>query len=241
MGQRWHSAIYPREVEQKSRSLWTREITSQRNPRAALSALMPKLFGFDERFGLIKDTLINQRLRAAYGTQTFADTQTPLYVVATNFNNGEKTVIEDGLLFDALRASISIPFVFPPWPVDGQLMMDGFMSDPMPVDVAIREGADIIIALGFDSPYQREVSSAVRYAFQITTMTANNLLSSNFAFHNLAHHEEILIILPEFDEHIRAFDTTKLPQVIAAGEAAMQAQIPYLQQLLGGTKRLTGD
>ena len=174
-----------------------------------------------------------QRLRKAYGKKTFADAKIPLYILTADFLSGEQVVLTEGLLVDAIRASIAIPFVFEPWEIDGQLMVDGAVVDPMPVDVAIRENADVIISLGFESPYQRKLNSVVRYAFQVTTVMTNSLFRANYAFHALSHHTEVLSIIPEFDERIGAFDTTKVPTIIEAGARAMEQQLPYLRRLLG--------
>jgi NTE family protein len=143
-------------------------------------------------------------------------------------------VLSEGSVFDAVRASIAIPYVWRPWQVNGRWLMDGCMSDPLPVDVAMREGADVILAMGFESPYPRKVKSAIRYAFQVNSIYTNNLLRANFAFHNLAHHAEIIPILPEFDRQIGLFSTDQIPYVIEEGERATEAQIPYLKRLLAG-------
>jgi NTE family protein len=221
-------------AEQRSKALWTREITQQRNRKAILEVILPKLLGFDGRFGLLNDHLIMERIRAAYGeTTTFADAKIPLYIITTDLMNGEQVVLNDGNLVDAIRGSIAIPFVFKPWPVNGRLMVDGGVANPMPVDVAIREGAEIIIALGFEGPLQRRIGSVIQFAFQVTTIMTNHLLKSNFAFQNLVHHTEIITIIPEFEERIGSFDTTKVPYLIERGEAAMAEQLPYLKRLLG--------
>jgi NTE family protein len=86
--------------------------------------------------------------------------------------------------------------------------------------------------MAFESPYPRKVKSASRYAFHVSSIATNNLLRANYSFHNLAHHAEIIPILPEFDRQIGLFDTDKIPYVIDEGERAAEAQIPYLQRLL---------
>jgi NTE family protein len=219
-------------AEEMTHRLWTREITSQRNSLAILQVLFPKLFGFDGQFALVKDHLILERLREAFGERTLADTAIPLYIVTTDFMSGKEVVLTEGSLVDAIRASIAIPFIFKPWPVNGRMMIDGAMSNPLPIDVAIREGADVIIALGFQSEMQTRVSSIVRFAFQITTIMANNLLQTNLAFQNLAHHTEVISVIPEFGERIKAFDTSKIPLLIEAGEKAMEKEIHYIRRLL---------
>jgi len=213
--------------------MWTREVTARRNIKAMLQLVLPWIFKFDETFGLIDDALINRRLRAGYDGATFAQARIPLFVTATDLYNGEQVVISEGSVAEAVRASMSIPYIFPPYKLDGRYLIDGYQSDPLPIGVAIKEGADLIIAMGFESPYQEQITSLMRYNFQISSMISNNLLKTNFAFHNLAHHSEIIPILPEFKHRIKLFDTDKLPYVIEEGERAAEAQLPHIKRLLG--------
>jgi NTE family protein len=213
-------------------SMWTHEVTAKRSIRAMFQLVLPWIFKFDETFGLIDDSLINRRLRAGFDGATFVQTRIPLFITATDLYTGEQVVMSDGPIAEAIRASISIPYIFPPHRINGLFLVDGYQSDPLPIGVAIREGADIIIALGFESPYQEHVTSLMRYNFQISSVTSNNLLKTNFAFHNLAHHSEIIPILPEFKEHIKLFDVDKLPYVIEEGERAAEQELPYIHKLL---------
>ena len=212
--------------------MWTREVTAKRNIRAFLQLLLPQIFKFDESFGLINDRLINRRLRAGFDGATFAQARIPLFITASDLYNGEQVVMSEGSVAEAVRASISIPYIFPPHKLNGRFLIDGYQSDPLPIGVAIKEGADIIIAMGFESPYQERITSLMRYNFQLSSMISNNLLKTNFAFHNLAHHSEIIPILPEFKHRIKLFDTDKLPYVIEEGERAADLQLPYIKELL---------
>jgi NTE family protein len=222
-----------------SQRLWTRELTGKRNRLAMLRAMLPGVFGFDENFGVRDDRLVMQRLREAYGELRFSDTRIPLHITATDFRSGEQVVFSSGSIVDAIRASISIPYVFKPWHVDGKLLIDGFMSDPLPVNVAIREGARVIVAMGFESPYQSNINSFGRFSFQLSSIMTNNLLKSRFAFNNLAHHAEVILIMPEFDQRIRLFDTGKIPSIIEAGERAAELQLPYIRRLLDTPAEIT--
>lgn len=221
-----------------TKRLWTREITAQRNTKALLQAMFPRLFGFSETWGMRGDKLVMERLKEAYGDLQLEDTKTPLYITATDFNNGEQVVFSSGSVIDAIRASIAIPYIFSPHKVGGRTLIDGFMSDPLPVNVAIREGANVIVAMGFESPFQTKISSAGRFSFQLSSIMTNNLLKSRFAFHNLAHHAEVILIVPEFRERVRLFDTEKIPYIIEEGERAAEKQLPYIQQLLASNQEL---
>ena len=220
-------------AERQTKELWTSDITKRRNTRALLSAILPQVFKFDERFGLVDDRMVLERLRTAFGSARIEDARLPLYLTATDFHTGEQVVFGEGPIVDAVRASIAIPYIFRPWRIGERVLVDGFLSDPMPIGVAIREGADIIITMGFESPYQTRVTSALRFAFQLSSITSNNLLKANFAFHNLAHHHEIIPIIPQFKEKLHLFDTDKIPYVIEEGERAAERQIPHLRRLIG--------
>jgi NTE family protein len=220
------------EATEQTLSLWNRSVMAKRNRKALLSAALPGVFKFDERFALIDDSSLNDRLLSVFGERRIEEGCAPLKIVAADLGNGEAVVMEEGRLFDALRASIAIPYILPAWQVNGRWLVDGSYVDPLPVDVAIREGAGIILAMGFESPYPRRIKSLSRYAFHLNSVMTNNLLRANFAFHNLAHHAEIIPILPDFGEEINLFDTEKLPFVIQKGEEAMGEQIEYLKKLL---------
>lgn len=225
------------EATELTRQLWTSEITARRDRRSLLRALLPGVLGFDATFGLRDDTLVMQRLKSAFGDARIENMRIPLHLAATDFANGEQAVFSRGPVTDAIRASMALPFMFSPWRIGERLYIDGYMSDPLPVGVAIKEGADIIVAMGFESPYQEHINSPGRFAFQVSSILSNNLLKSQFSFHGLAHHAEVIPILPEFRQRIRLFDTDKIPAIIEDGERAAEQQLPYLLRLLEAEER----
>jgi NTE family protein len=146
--------------------------------------------------------------------------------------DGEKVDLESGPVTSAIRASLAIPFAFAPVELNGQLLVDGYVSDPLPISVAIKHGARVIVAVGFESPMMEEIGSAGRFAMQLSSIMSNNLLRARFAFNSVAHHAEVITIIPEFKKRIRLFDTDKVPYIIDAGAQAAREQIGYLRRLL---------
>lgn len=67
--------------------------------------------------------------------------------VATDLDSGEEVILDHGSVADALRASIAIPGVFHPQTIEGRVLVDGGLSDPIPVSVARRLGADFVLAV----------------------------------------------------------------------------------------------
>ena len=213
--------------------VWTDRLTAGKNRRALLSVIAPRLFGFDfTRFGLRSDAPLIDVLESYFGDRKIEDMPTPLHITATDFGNGDLVDLSRGSIARAIRASVSIPFAFPPVEIDGRQLVDGYLADPLPVSVAIKHGAQVIVAVGFESPYQEQIKSAGRFAFQLSAIMSNNLLKARFAFHSIAHHAEMIAIIPEFKQRIRLFDTAKVPYIVAEGERAAMEQIGYLRELL---------
>lgn len=218
------------EMAEMSRSLWTSDIMQGYTEN--LKASKDGTLRFNERSGLVDDSVMNKKLQGIYGQWKFSDLKTPLKIVATELMTGNKIILSEGLVFDAVRASLAIPIIFPPWEVNGNLLIDGAASDPLPIDVAIQEGADIIIAMGFQLDYRTRFRSMTAVQEQLNSIYMNNILTSTFAFYNLAHHAEIFPIIPEFESTISMFDVEKIPSVIDEGEKAARVHLPHIKKLL---------
>lgn len=219
------------EAERHTYTMWD-SLFSRVHYRSVLRSVLPRWFGFRARTGIVDDRAVGRVMRDLYGEATFAEARIPLHLAATDLLNGERVVISSGRVGDAVRASIAIPVLLRPWEVDGRLLMDGGTSDPLPVSVAIREGADVILAMGFETPPRDRLDTMLSLAGQTTAITVNHLLRSTFAFYNLAHHADLLPVIPTFAHPIRLGDTHLLPHVVAEGERAAEEQLPYLRRLL---------
>ena len=217
-------------MEEWSRTLWTSDIMQGYTEN--LKASKDGTLRFNERSGLVDDSVMNKKLRDVYGDWQFADLKMPFKIVATDLLAGEKVVLSEGSIFDAIRASLAIPIIFPPWEVGGRLLIDGAASDPLPIDVAIQDGADIIIAMGFTLDYRNRFRSMTAVQEQLNSIYMNNILNSTYAFYNLAHHAEIFPIIPEFESTVSMFDVDKIPHVIERGEQAARKQLPHIKRLL---------
>lgn len=222
------------ESERRTLVMW-RDLFTRFHYRSLLRALMPRLFGFDEGVGLIDDRRVRLVLRELFGDATFADARVPLFIAATDVATGEKVTITEGRVADAVRASIALPLLLRPWPVGGRLLVDGGASNPLPVDVAIREGCDVILAMGFENHPHGPVRSFAGAVGRTTTIVQNHLLRATFAFYNIAHHAEVVPVIPTLGRSIGLTDAHEIPALIEAGARAMEEQLPYLRRLLAAT------
>ena len=86
-------------------------------------------------------------LRQLVGDRQIEDLPIPLAAVATDLETGVAHPITRGSLVDAIRASLSVPGLFTPVWIDEHVLIDGGVSNPMPVDVARQLGAEVVIAV----------------------------------------------------------------------------------------------
>jgi NTE family protein len=97
--------------------------------------------------GLIEGKKIEGFLREHLGAIRIEDLKIRFACVATDFYTGREVILSSGDLVKAVRASISIPGVFKPVAMDGKLLVDGGVVNPVPVQVVRDLGAEFIIAV----------------------------------------------------------------------------------------------
>lgn len=222
------------EAERNTHRMWE-GLFNRLHWRSVLRSLLPRRLGFSERIGLVDDRAVARVMRDLYGDARFEQTRIPLHLAATDLRTGEAVELHSGRIGDAVRASIAIPMLLRPREIDGRVLVDGGMSDPLPVSIAIREGADIILAMGFETPPAEELNSMLGVAGQCISTTINHMLRSTYAFYSAVHHAEIVPLMPSFRQTVRLGDTHLVPHIIEQGERAMEAELPYVRRLLASS------
>jgi len=140
------------------------EIAKQiRNKRAFLKLLDPAFPGA----GVFRGIKVYKFLHSIVNGLTFADTLIPLKIIGSDLNTLEEVVFEEGKLIDAIRASISIPGIFRPVISNGHTLIDGGITDPVPVQVLARAGVSKIIAVN-TIPNTDEMKERERYRHEWT-------------------------------------------------------------------------
>jgi NTE family protein len=99
------------------------------------------------KMGFISGKKVKEFIKVFTHGKNIEELSIPIGIVATDLLTGEKVVFQTGPVADAVRASISIPGIFVPEKYNGRLLVDGGVSDRVPVSVAKEMGADIVIAV----------------------------------------------------------------------------------------------
>ncbi|HIC95211.1 TPA: NTE family protein rssA [Candidatus Bipolaricaulota bacterium] len=90
---------------------------------------------------------ISRMLQGVVGEVRIEDLPLKFAAIATDIETGKEVIIREGPLAEAMRASSSVPGLFVPVELDGRLLVDGGLVNPLPVDVARRLGAEVVIAV----------------------------------------------------------------------------------------------
>ena len=95
---------------------------------------------------LVKGEKIIKAIEARVPEVNIEDLEIPFTAVATDLYTGEEVVFRKGPLFQAIRASISIPSMFKPVKWKGRTLVDGGMVNTLPIDRVQRTPGDILVA-----------------------------------------------------------------------------------------------
>ncbi len=95
---------------------------------------------------LVKGEKIIKELQRVVPDRPIEELHIPCSIVASDMMNTEEVVFRTGSLFEAVRASISIPLFFQPVQMGDRLLIDGGILNPLPLHVIERTEGDILVA-----------------------------------------------------------------------------------------------
>jgi NTE family protein len=158
----------------------------------------------------------------------FDNLRIPFRAVATNIENGDAFVIKEGNIARAMRASMSIPGALPPILIDNTLLVDGGIGDNIPIEVARKMGADIIIAVDVSAPLESkdDIKSSVDITAQLTTIMTRRIADRQL---ETLKGNDILIIPGE--PEISSSDFNEYPDLIKEGERSAHEHLEAIQKL----------
>jgi len=108
------------------------------------------------RQGLFSGNRLLAYFERHFGQRTFADLDLPLALMAVDINTGQEIILREGPVALAVRATVALPGLLAPVEVDGRRLADGGLLNNLPVDIARRIGAEVVIAVDV-SPKRGEV------------------------------------------------------------------------------------
>jgi NTE family protein len=156
---------------------------------------------------------------------------------------GEEVVLRNGSVIEAVRATISLPGVFAPLRLDGQLLVDGGVLNNLPADVAREMGADVVIAVDASLSLEGlpDLLEAERQGLPLTQVPliietlrrTVAIIEKQTTIQKLQEARPEVLIRPPLDHDITIFNGFhRAAECITAGEEAATLALPRIQSSL---------
>jgi NTE family protein len=180
------------------------------------SPILPKgVLGGQKLYMTLQSLLLPNR-----ALDNFDNFAIPFRAVASNIATGQHVVMGTGDITSAVFASMAVPAGFPPVEREGLLLVDGMISDNVPVDVAREMGVDVVIVVNVGSPpmHQDQINNAINVFSQMQLLLGNDAVVRQLA----SLKGKDVLISPD----IEGLSTTSFDKVdvgITRGQLAAQA------------------
>ncbi|OQX95331.1 hypothetical protein B6I21_05975 [candidate division KSB1 bacterium 4572_119] len=179
-----------------------------------------------KRLSLIGNRKFIDTLNLIIQNKDITQTAIPFCVVATDLVSGNDVILKTGDLISAVTASGSIPGFLPPVTYSNNLLLDGGISQKVPVDAAIGLGAEIVIAVDVSQKLEKKteydnILEILNRTGQITSATLTKIQLQ----------KADLVLKPEVGQfHWSEFKN--LDNLISAGENEARRQITKLKKII---------
>ena len=116
--------------------------------------------------GLVKGKKVIEKIKEIVPDRNIEDLTVPFCAVATDIIEGKEVVFTSGNLYEAIRASISIPTVFQPFRIGKSYFVDGGLMNPIPVNRVRRMDNDLLVVVDVSAPipYEKKVTENEHFA-----------------------------------------------------------------------------
>ena len=175
--------------------------------------------------GTGEEYLILKKMLGKYEyMDSFDNFPIPLRIVATNLNTGETKAFSKGDVAKVLIASMSIPSIFEPMKIDGEIYVDGLVTRNLPVEEAYEMGADIVIASDIGAPVvEKDDYNILSVMSQANTIQASNITK-------VSREKASILISPDIKD-ISAIASSKKEELMKLGKLAAEKEIDKIRLL----------
>ena len=201
------------------------------------------------RRGLLEGNRVKSHLLNWLGDNLFFENlRIPLSLTSVDLHTSQEHIFDHGQLLPAIFSTIAVPGVFAPVPFENKLLVDGGVLDNLPLLIARKMGADILIAVDVQiDPQRQPVPQTLPSPFHLPRHIQLPELIRDFYWSllimsNAQTQQQIsrakpeILIKPNIPPDVDMFlSFTKAPQLIQLGEQAATEALPLIHQVLNKT------
>lgn len=185
--------------------------------------LPPGMISGQNIYGLFQNLTIGYQ-----DTMNFNHLPIPFACVAADSRSGKEVVLREGILSEAMRASMAIPGMFSPVEKDSMLLIDGGIINNFPVDVVRKMGADIVIGIFFPHDYksiEKNRGTVIEVIEQLGLFIGEEKRKMNIA-------DTDILITPDLHPYkMMDFENSAIDSIIQRGEQAAREKWDELTAL----------
>ena len=177
------------------------------------------------RMGLVDGERVMSLIRLLTKGKNMEDLDPPVWVVATDLQNGNEVVFSRGPADLAVRASVSIPGLFTPVRAGNTVLVDGGVVAGVPVSVARRMDKDLVFAVNVNHDFKRATArNLLDVLLQTVDIMGNRLDSYQIA-------QADLVISPDVGD-VGTLEFQRSNECIEKGKEAARLMIPTIRRIL---------
>ncbi len=180
---------------------------------------------FRPMYGLVEGKSIQNLMRKTLQAKTFEELKIPLIVVATDLYSGDTIEICHGDIASGVGASCAFPGIFKPVELFGRYLVDGGASCPVPVSVAKKYGAEVVIAIDVTGKLP---SSSPKHLFGIGKRSLDIAYRK---FVELSLDQADIVIRMDFED-CGTFSDHLNEQLYEHGRKTVREMLPEIQEKL---------
>ncbi len=230
IGAAYASGISAHEIEKKVRNLLAKKDSKiwdfYKNSEIKL---LFSLVDFESNSGgFIKGDKFQKYFESEVPAKDFNELEIPLKVVATSYWERKEKIFQSGDLFPAIRSSYSLPGLFSPQEIEGNLFVDGGMVNPLPYDLIIDE-CDLTVAIDVGAPVNgadNETPPFYEILFSSFQIMQNSILNSKLKFSR-----PDILIKTEI-KNIRMLEFSKIDEIFQQAELYKAKLLKKLKKLI---------
>lgn len=175
--------------------------------------------------GLYNFNLLSRLTRNVRHVRDFNQLPIPFLCIGSDIETGKQVILNKGNLAHALIASSAFPSLFSPVEIDGQLLVDGGVTNNYPIDEVRKLGADVIIGVDVQDELRDRTTlkDATKILVQITNLHSIEKMKNSVL-------KTDIYIKPDITEYgVISFDKGK--EIVEKGEEATFAVFEKIKEL----------
>lgn len=177
--------------------------------------------------GILAGKKVEEFIRLLTKNKKIEDLEIPLRIVSTDLIKAKRYVFSSGYIWEAVRASISIPGIFCPIEMDDMVLVDGGVIDRVPVSLCKDMGSDIVIAVDVTKGEHETIPKNFLEVIMQSLETMENEIAKNCLINADIYISPII-------KNINPLDFTHVDLCIEEGIKATDEALPKIKEIING-------